>query len=246
MDPLSVSSSSFAATAPPYVIQDAAGNPIPPPVAAPPSLVHQACQLYAQTETIVNSAIRVDPAGVKRRLSACSRKKRRKHAYDYPINIALHHNASNAVIQLLADAAPDILVERDGPESCCTLSSALCHKRTLHVISLLLEANPDQVRVPDRYKNFPLHCACAHGASLSVVKLVASAYPNAIRKKNFHGQTPLDIAQHRACCSDDVIDYLQQTSFGILEENAIHLDDIDYGENYLNLLRGNGCGAFAL
>ena len=219
-----VSAASSVTTVSP--IRDTNGIPVPA-ASAPPSLIHQACELYAQMETIVTSAIRVDPAGVRRRLSSCASKKRRKHAYDYPINIALKHRASVPVIQLLADAAPDILVERDGAESYCTLSCALLQRRKFDVVSLLLEANPDQVRVPDRYRNFPLHTACAHGASLPVVKLLASAYPNAIRKKNFHGQTPLDIAQQRSCCSDDVIDYLQESSFGILEENALHLDDLD-------------------
>lgn len=203
---------------------------IPPAVASPPSVVHRACELYPQAETIVNSAIRVDPGGVKRRLSTCrvdeqSSKKRKKLQHDYPINIALHHNASLPVIQLLTEAGPDVLMERDGPQESTALSCALVNKRELDVVSLLVEANPDQVRVCDRHSNYPLHTACIHGSCLGIVKLLACAYPSVLRKRNFHGQTPLDIAQWNALCSDDVIDYLQQTSFGSYEEDAIHLDD---------------------
>jgi ankyrin repeat protein len=145
--------------------------------------------------------------------------------HGYPITIALHHDASLSVLQLLVDAAPDVLVQVDGDEQGSALSTALMQKRDLSIISLLLEANPDQVRVHDRYRNYPLHASCIYGACLKVVQLVASAYPSALRKKNFHGMTPLDIAQRNAFCSDDVIDYLQQTSFGSLEEDAIHMED---------------------
>jgi hypothetical protein len=199
--------------------------------AAPKSLVHQACELYPQSETIVASALRVDGEGARRRRSVCASyyknksHKRSRHLHEYPITIALHHDASLSVLQLLVDAAPDVLVQVDGDEQGSALSTALMQKRDLSIISLLLEANPDQVRVHDRYRNYPLHASCIYGACLKVVQLVASAYPSALRKKNFHGMTPLDIAQRNAFCSDDVIDYLQQTSFGSLEEDAIHMED---------------------
>jgi hypothetical protein len=203
---------------------------IPPAPAAPKSLVHQACELYPQSETIVASALRVDGEGARRRRSVCASyttksHKRSRHLHEYPITIALHHDASLSVLQLLVDAAPDVLVQVDGDEQGSALSTALMQKRDLSIISLLLEANPDQVRVHDRYRNYPLHASCIYGACLKVVQLVASAYPSALRKKNFHGMTPLDIAQRNAFCSDDVIDYLQQTSFGSLEEDAIHMED---------------------
>lgn len=206
-------------------------------MAVPPDLVHQACELYSQMDSIVKSAVQVDPTGVNRRLSTChgrcksagnnrtSNKRQATRSYDYPINIALHHSGSFPVIQLLVDTGPKILVEQDGPEDCCALSCALLNKRRLNVISLLVNANTEQAKVCDRYKNYPLHTACASGACLEVVKLITSTFPEAVAKRNFHGQTPLDIAQRNVSLKDDVIDYLQQISFGGLEQDAIHLDD---------------------
>ena len=203
---------------------------IPPAPAAPKSLVHQACELYPQSAMIVSSALRVDQEGARRRRSVCTShndNKRKRHLHEYPITIALHHDASLSVLQLLIDAAPDVLVQVDGDEQGSALSTALMKKCNLAIISLLLEANPDQVRVHDRYQNYPLHASCVYGACLEVVQLLASAYPSVLRKKNFHGMTPLDIAQRNAFCSDDVIDYLQQTAFGSLEEEAIHMEDAE-------------------
>jgi hypothetical protein len=187
-------------------------NFFPTPVS--PFLLHQACMLYAQTKTVIQSALLGDPFGIGRQLPG--------EGYSYPINIALQHNATVDVLQLLCDADPSILVERD--EGCCSLTIALQEKYDMDVISLILHANPDVMRVSDRRHNYPLHTAVVYGSSLPIIKLLCCTYPNAIHKKNFHSQTPLDIATRSSMCSDEVIDYLQHAAFGALEDNAIHLD----------------------
>jgi len=153
--------------------------------------------------------------------------KRRQSECDYPINIALQHNASLLVLKMLADTGPKILTEGDGPEWGSALSCALYRRRGVDVVFMLLTANPDQVHVRDRHLNYPLHIACCSGSSLSTIKILASRYRRALRKRNFHGLTPLDIAKRNALCSEDVIDYLQEVTFQTLETNAIHLDVID-------------------
>jgi hypothetical protein len=190
-------------------------NFYPSPVS--PFLLHQACMLYAQTKTVIQSALLGDPSGIRRPLPP-------GEGYSYPINIALQHNASVEVLQLLCDADPSILVERDG--GCCSLTIALQEKYDMNVVSLILHANPDVVRVSDRRNNYPLHTAAVYGSSLHIIKLLCSTYPNAIRKNNFHGQTPLDIASRSSICSDEVIDFLQHAAFGELEECALHLDSL--------------------
>lgn len=133
-------------------------------------------------------------------------------------------------LKLLADAGPDVLVDGDGPEWCSALSFALYKRRGIDVVSSLLNANGDQVRVRDRHKNYPLHIACGCGSSLPIIKLLASRYRRALRKSNFHGLTPLDLAKRSSFSSDKVIDYLQEASFGSLEENVIHLEDMVEGD----------------
>jgi hypothetical protein len=177
-------------------------------------LLHQACKLYAQTETVIQSALLGDPSGIRRQFPG--------EGYSYPINIALEHKATVEVLQLLCDADPSILVERD--KGRCSLAIALQEKYDMDVVSLILHANPDVVRVSDRRHNYPLHTAAVYGSSLPIIKLLCCTYPNAIRKKNFHGQTPLDIASRSSICSDEVIDYLQHVAFGALEDYALHLD----------------------
>ena len=182
-------------------------------------LLHQACMLYAQNETVIQCALLADPSGTCRKLPGVG--------YCYPINIALQNNASLGVLQLLCDADPSVLVEKDGEEECCSLTVALSQKFEMDVVSLILHANPDVVRVSDRHKNYPLHTACFYGSSPAIINLLCSTYPNAIRKKNFHGQTPLHIASRSSICSDDVIDYLQNAAFRELEDVALsYLDSI--------------------
>jgi len=195
--------------------------------------IHEVCKLYSQTESVVARTVQEDPQGVSRRLPrtrAFYLKKRKLAECDYPINIAIQHNATLPVLKLLADAGPDVLVDGDGPEWCSALSFALYKRRGIDVVSSLLNANGDQVRVRDRHKNYPLHIACGCGSSLPIIKLLASRYRRALRKSNFHGLTPLDLAKRSSFSSDKVIDYLQEASFGSLEENVIHLEDMVEGD----------------
>jgi ankyrin repeat protein len=151
-------------------------------------------------------------------------KTKQEGIFELPINVALQRNASLDVLRLLVQVGPDVLTEPDGPEQWCSLAHALCKKRKFDVIQLLVQANPDCCKIQDRRSNFPLHIACCVGSSLAVVKLIGSQYPEATKAKNFNGQTPLDICQRNVLCSDAVIDYLQNTEFDGLEDNAVHLD----------------------
>lgn len=192
-----------------------------------PSLLHHCCKRHSQSASVVSAVLGVDSQAPLRRFprSCVAFLKRRKQSeFDYPINIALHHDAPLQVLRLLAEASSGILVNGDGPEWCCALSCALYERRDIQVISLLLGANPDQIRVRDRHLNYPIHVACLGGASLEIVKLLATSYRHALRKRNFHGQTPVEIAISSTLCGDDTVDFLKQTSYEALEEMAVHLD----------------------
>lgn len=193
----------------------------------PPTLVHRACVKFSQSESVIARAVLQDPEGVSRRLPRTRSdflSRRMLHEYDYPINIALEHKASLPVLKMLAKSAPEILTNGDGHEWGSSLSCALYMKQGIDVLSMLLKANRAQVRVRDHHMNYPLHVACLVGSPLPIIKLLASRYRCALRKKNFHGLTPLDIAQQNPCCNDEVVDYLylRLISFAPLEESAIH------------------------
>lgn len=197
------------------------------PVQHSPFLLHHCCKRHSQSVSAVSAVLRVNPQDARRRFprSRVAFLKRRKESeFDYPINIALHHDASLQVLRLLAEASSDILIDGDGPEWCSSLSCALYERRGIQVIRLLLEAHPDQVRVRDRHLNYPIHVACLCGASLEIIKLVAISYRRALRRRNFHGQTPVDIAIRSTLCGNDAADFLKQASYEPLEGKAIHLD----------------------
>jgi len=201
------------------------------PVELPsPSLIHHACKMHSQLRSIVACVLHSDPAGASRRFPrtrANFLKRRKQVEFDFPFNIALQHNAPLPVLQLLAGAGSEILVEGDGPEWCCALSCALYKRRGMDIVSMLVEVHPDQVRVRDRHLNYPLHVACLSGSPLPIIKLLTSSYRRALRKTNFHGQTPLDIAQRSTLCRDEVVDYLQEVAFGSLEEKSKMILDSD-------------------
>lgn len=57
---------------------------------------------------------------------------------------------------------------------------------------LLLDANPEAVRVPNAYGNLPLHYLCAlETPHISTVRVIMSAYPGAVQVKNNRGETPI-------------------------------------------------------
>jgi len=147
-----------------------------------------------------------------------------KEAYSYPINIALNNQASVEVVAMLASAAPEVLTEQDGFHQVCPLSLALTtmmgnakesksskssSNNFMAVIDVLLTANPRAVCLPDRRHNLPLHIAIQHGAPMEIVRQLYCLYPEAGRMQNFHGETPLLIAQRTSKCPEAVLDFLQ-------------------------------------
>jgi hypothetical protein len=74
----------------------------------------------------------------------------------------------------------------------------------------------------------PLHIALRNRTvSLVVINKIYKAYPGAVFLRNFHGDTPLDVAVRNVFCSDKIVDHLQRLSFGDQEADASHLEDAD-------------------
>lgn len=66
--------------------------------------------------------------------------------------------------------------------------------------------------MPDRRQNLPLHVAVQYGAPLEVIRQLVCLYPEAIQRENFHGETPLRIAQRNNKCPENVLNFLHQIS----------------------------------
>jgi hypothetical protein len=191
------------------------------------SLLHQSCRLYPTTDAIVESALRMDPDAVRRAVATtvdASSTKKSANVYGYPINVALTHGASLGVLKMLAAAGPDVMLRKDGTDGSGSLGIALSAKCNIDVVNLLIRANSECVKVADRRGNYPLHVAVSQGLSLDIVKRVYLGYPKAQEMRNFHSNTPLDIAQRSTRCPEEVMNFLQTSAYSKLENAADHMD----------------------
>jgi hypothetical protein len=196
----------------------------------PPSLLHQSCRLYPTTAAVVESALRIDPDAVRKPIIPPLEKgqsKKVQNTYGYPVNVALSYGGNVEVIKMLAEAAPDILLQKDGTDGSGSLGIALMVKQEWPVIAVLLRTNVECLQVSDRRGNYPLHVAANHGIALSVVRKLYRLYPKALQMRNFHSETPLDIAQRSTRCSEEVINFLQTAAFSGLESAANHMQSLE-------------------
>ena len=183
------------------------------------SLLHEACRLFPNSDTVVETALRVDPDAVRRpqmftRDQAIdSHQKTNNSMCGYPINLALTHGANERVLRLLAQSGSDVLAFKDGINSSASLAIALSSKHcSLQTVNILLSANQRCAEIPDRRGNYPLHIAVSYGSSIDLVKRLYAVYPEAQGKMNFHSQTPLDIAIHSSRCPEEVTDFLRSVA----------------------------------
>ena len=210
------------------------------------SLLHQSCRLYPTNGPIVESALQFDPEAIRRVVPVVStnesaaltkprgmagmalpNKMQRKpqEIYSYPVNIAIKHGGSSEVLQILVNAGKDVLALQDGNDASSSLAIALTTKKCdLNLVKLLTTANPQCVKVADRRANYPLHIAASFGCSLDIVRHIQRIFPKALQMRNFHSQTPLDIAQRSTVCPEEVMNFLQSAAYTSLEHSAYHLD----------------------
>ena len=181
------------------------------------SLLHQSCRLYPTTPAVIESAIQMDPAAV--------RKTNPQQGYGYPINIAIKNKANLDVLKLLIRAGPDILVQKDGNDGASSLGIAVALKSPADVVRLLLAGNNATASVQDRRANYPIHTAVSSGLSLEIVTLIVRAYPEGLKKRNFHGLTPLEISQRSTRCPEEVMHFLQTATFSGIEDGAQFIDN---------------------
>jgi len=176
------------------------------------SLLHEACRLFPNSDTVVETALRVDPDSVRRSIVHTGDRDD-NCIYGYPINLALTHGASDKILQLLVQSGPDVLTFKDGTDCGASLGIALFSKTcNLGTVELLLSANNQCAQIADRRGNYPLHIAVNYGRSLDIVMRLYSVYPMAQGMRNFHSLTPLDIAIQSSRCPEDVTDFLRSVS----------------------------------
>lgn len=84
----------------------------------------------------------------------------------------------------------------------------------LEITKMLVEANPDAVRIPDICLWYPLHYAAKCG-NWQILKYLIDLYPEALLKKSQHDETPRDLSKsygHEQLC--DKILQEEENHFG--------------------------------
>lgn len=202
------------------------------------SLLHNSCKLYPTTFEIVQSALQFDPDAIRRTVlvesnqkadasvEPLAKKQKLSDCFSYPVNIAIRHGGSAEVIEMLALAAPDVLVIRDGPCQGSSLAIAIRSDRNVAIIKTLLEINACQTQIADRLHDLPLHTALhVPTVSLAMVKFIHNAFPDALSKTNIRGKTPVHVAEGNPFCPEEVVNYLQEQAYSPFEAHALHIDD---------------------
>lgn len=203
--------------------------------------LHEACRLFPTSDTVVEAALRVDQDAIRRsvvftgELETDPLKKANRSMYGYPINLALAHGANKKVLRLLADSGTDVLAYKDGQNGGASLGTALSSKPCdLEVVDILLSANQRCAQIADRRGNYPLHIAVSYGSSLDIIQRLYAVYPQAQLMRNFHSQTPIDIAIQSTRCPEEVMDFLRSVAFNTncAEDTSSHAKKSDSDQSF--------------
>lgn len=121
-----------------------------------------------------------------------------REPYTYPLHLAILNKASPQVIEMLIDAAPSVLLVRDGAMKETPLCVLLKLSPDVKLVDMMLLKEPKCVFLRDRHDNTALHVACSRGVSTDVLRHLRILYPKALDRINLHGKTPLKLAQERS------------------------------------------------
>ena len=187
-----------------------------------PTALHEACRRSNVTVKEVEDVLAQDPCAATRPASLYCKKTKYDHVtgklndvevketHQYPLNLAIQYQVSSDVLERLVAAAPSVLTTGDGPTKQIPLHILMRHKpHDDAAANMMLLKHPDICGIRDTKNNTALHLAVAHGASADIVRNLVVLYPAALSQHNFHGQTPLALAQRAGnVCGTGVVDYL--------------------------------------
>jgi hypothetical protein len=204
------------------------------PLTKPTPLLHRFCCRPAVTVTQLRVILQSDPSAIQQAAVVVVHTDpkqlvgmRRQEPFHYPLNLAIHNNASKEVLFFLLQADRTILSRTDGIQK----------ESSLHI--LLRQSRPDAAVLVQRFlmvaakQSFPLalqldargqvplHVAISHSSELIVIRQLVQASPQALHVSCRAGLTPVKLASFRhATCSERVAEYLYQfSSLILLREN---------------------------
>ena len=129
-----------------------------------------------------------------------------KEPYTYPLNLAIVNKASSQVIELLIDAAPEILATKDGSLQETPLALFLkYHPHDVSTFDKMLLDCPYSSGIKDRQDNTLAHIGARQGVAVEMMRHITILYPDSLTARNFHGLTPIELAQQRTSTSSEAI-----------------------------------------
>lgn len=165
-------------------------------------VLHQACMKPNVCVQEIDKYLRMDP-------KSCSKPVMASSGYQFPLNLALKNQQSPAVISMLIEAAPSVLVQADGPSSTTSLHILLKYNPgNIMAADQMLLLRPDIAFVADAHGNTPLHLAILMDAPPTTLKHLAIMAPETLQQCNGIGRTPMALA--RQSCSPDLQAFLWQ------------------------------------
>jgi len=160
-------------------------------------VLHEACTLFSSNPSVVEAALLSCPEDISKRYSVPAQD------FSLPLHLALHHSACHAVVKLLVEANPSVLLQKDGSQGITPLVTALRtspQDTALH--QYLVRAQPDATTmISNLTQDYPLHVACQFGCSLDTVQTLIRSFPLALYVPNGRGQKPLDIVLAGDSCN---------------------------------------------
>jgi hypothetical protein len=172
--------------------------------------LHVSSCLSFVTAGEIQDLLLVDPKAIRRPVAMPD------EPYKYPLNLAIHNNATADVIRMLLEADPTVTSLPDGVENQGSLHILLHQQRNrsdiLPLVDSFLLAHPICAQIQDKNGCVPLHLAVYHQAELDTVRHLIMVYPEALQVQNRRQQTPVTMAtQLHSICSDAIATYLSES-----------------------------------
>lgn len=129
-----------------------------------------------------------------------------KEPYTYPLNLAIRYKVCNQVLDMLVDAAPQVLTRVDGSLRETPLAVVLKYQpKNVTLFDKLLLDCPSAAMVKDRYDNTITHIGARQGVDVEMVRHMVILHPESLAQRNFHGLTPCELAQQRTSLGTDAV-----------------------------------------
>jgi hypothetical protein len=165
----------------------------------------------AKARSELQDLLLVDPEAIRRPVTTPGE----LYPYKYPLNLAIHYNATADVIRLLLEADPTVTSLPDGDENQGSLH-ILIHRQRDHpdilpLVDSFLLAHPTCTQIQDSHGCVPLHTAVYHQAELDIIRHLVIIYLEALRIENHYEETPVAMATQLGAVSLQVTNFLLES-----------------------------------